>query len=124
HLHLTSDPSRRRSVISRFDLDTAVHMNGAIAVLVVAERLQRQRLQAGFLFGEHRRYLPFGGAVDAGVGPAFFPVVQIGLGLFQALETLAFQRRLFGMSNSGFDLTLVESHRMQTVWEARPLVSG
>src|SRR5208283_1202173 len=79
-------------------------MNGAIAVLVVAERLQRQRLQAGFLFGEHRRYLPFGSAVDSGVGPAFFPVIQIGLGLFQALETLALQRRLFGMPDSGFDL--------------------
>ena len=44
HQHLAPDPSRRRSVVGRLHLDTAVQVNGAIAVLVVAERLQRQRL--------------------------------------------------------------------------------
>jgi hypothetical protein len=33
-------------------------------ILVIAERLQRQRLQEGLLLGEHRRHLPLGAAVD------------------------------------------------------------
>ena len=44
HLNLAPDPSRRRSVVSRLDLDTAVQVNRTRAVLVVAERFQRQRL--------------------------------------------------------------------------------
>src|ERR1700691_4322809 len=93
YVDLPPDPARRRTIISSFHFDTAIQMNRALAILVVAERLQRQRLQVGLLFGEHRRYLPLGPAVDARVGPAFFPVVQIRLRLFQALELLALQRR-------------------------------
>ena len=48
--------------------------------------------------------MPFGGAVDARVGPAFFPSVQIGLGFFQTLEAQAFQRCSLRMTNAGFDL--------------------
>ena len=81
-------------------------MNRAIAILVVAERLQRQRLQVGFLFGEHRCHLPLGAAVDALVSPVLFPVVKVGLRLFQALELLALQRRLLRMANAGFNLAL------------------
>ena len=43
--------------------------------------------------------------MDARVGPAFLRVIQVGLRLFQALEALALQRRLFGMANAGFDFT-------------------
>jgi hypothetical protein len=70
-------------------------MNRALAVLVVAERLQRQRLQVRLLFGEHRRDLSLGPAVDARVGPALFPVVQIRLRFFQTFELLALQRTSF-----------------------------
>ena len=45
HMHLAADPTRRRSVVSRLHFNTAIQMNRALAVLVVAERLQRQRLQ-------------------------------------------------------------------------------
>src|SRR5271163_4217064 len=106
HMDPTPDPARRRSVISRLNLDASIQMNGALAILVVAERLQWQRLQHRLLFGEHRRYLPLGPAVDARVGPTLFPVVQICLCLFQALELLALQRRLLRMPDAGFNLAL------------------
>ena len=44
HQHLAPDPSRRRSVVGRLNLDTAIQVNRASAVLVVTERFQRQRL--------------------------------------------------------------------------------
>ena len=104
HLDPPSDPARRRAVVGGFDFDAAVQMHGALAVLVIAERFERQRQQERLLFGKHGRHLPFGGAVDARVGPARFPVVQIGLGLFQALEAQSFQRRFLGVADAGFDL--------------------
>ena len=70
-------------------LNAAIKVNGAFSVLVVTERLQRQRLQGGLLVREHRSYLAFGPAMDTLVSPAFFPVVQIRLRLFQTLEALA-----------------------------------
>ena len=81
-------------------------VNSAFAVLIEAERLQRQRLQMWLLFGEHSGHLPLRSAVDALVGPLFFPVVQVSLRLFQTLETLALQRRLLRMADAGFNLAL------------------
>jgi len=54
-------------------------MHHALAVLVVTKRFEGQRLEEGFFFGEHGRDLPFGGAVDAGIGAVGFPTIQIGL---------------------------------------------
>src|SRR6478752_296934 len=45
HVDLPPDPARRRSVVGSFNFDTAIQMNRALAILVVAERLQRRRLQ-------------------------------------------------------------------------------
>ena len=86
HIDLATDPARRRTIIGRFNFNTTIDMDRALSVLVIAERLQRQRLQVGLLFGEHRRHLPLGAAMDARVGPVLFPVIQICLRLFQALE--------------------------------------
>jgi hypothetical protein len=105
HVDLPPDPARRRSIVSRINLDATIDMHRALAILVVAERLQRQRLQEGLLFGEHRRYLPLGPAVDARVGPALFPVVEIGLCFFQALELLASQRGFLGVGYTRFDFS-------------------
>src|SRR5271165_3731920 len=105
HPDLASDPARRCPVVSGFDLDAAVQMHDAFAVLVIAERLQWKRKQRGFLFGKHGSHLPLGGAVDAGVGPALFPVIEVGLGFFQTLEAQAFQRCSLRMTDAGFDLT-------------------
>src|SRR5580692_3905649 len=106
YVDLPPDPARRRAIISSFYFDTTIQMNRALAVLVVTERLQRQRLQMGLLFGEHRRYLPLGAAVDALVGPALFPVIQIRVGFFQALELLSLQWRFLCMGYTGLNLTL------------------
>jgi hypothetical protein len=43
--------------------------------------------------------------VDALVGPTLFPVVQIRLRLFQALELLALQRRFLRMGYATFDFS-------------------
>jgi hypothetical protein len=39
------------------------------------------------------------------VGPTRFPVIQISLGVFQALKALPFERRLLRMPDAGFDFT-------------------
>src|ERR1700691_4017188 len=43
--------------------------------------------------------------MNARVGPALLPVIQIRLSLFQALEALTLQWRFLRMADSGFDLT-------------------
>ena len=78
-------------------------MHDAFAVLVIAKRLQRQWQQRGLFFGKHGGDLPFGGAVDARVGPALFPVIEVGLGFFQTLEAQAFQRGSLRITDAGFD---------------------
>jgi len=55
-------------------------VHDAFAVLVITKRLQRQQQQDGFLFRKHGGDLPLGGAVDARVGPALFPAIEVGLG--------------------------------------------
>ena len=106
HLHAAADPARRRAVVGRLDFHAAIQMHRALAVLVIAEWLHRQRQQGRPLFGEHGRHLPFGGAVDARVGPALLPVVQIGLRLLQAFEAQSFQRRFLGMADASLHLSL------------------
>ena len=81
-------------------------MHGALAVLVITEGLDGQRQQERPLFGEHDGDLPLGGAVDARVGPARFPVVQVGLGFLEALEAEALQRRFLGVAYAGLNLPL------------------
>ena len=102
--HHPADPARRHAVVGGFDLDTPVEVNGSLAVLVIAKGLQRQRLEERFLFGEHGRDLPLRGAVNTRVGPTFFPVIEVCLRNFQAVEALTFQRRLLGMADAGFHL--------------------
>src|SRR5688500_16580754 len=95
-LHIASDPPRRRAVVASFYFDTSVRMHCAFAISILPERFQRQLEQYGLLFGKHRGNLSFGGAVDACVGPALFPVIEISLRLFEALESHALQRRPLG----------------------------
>ena len=69
-------------------------MDGPRAELVVAKRLDGQRLERGPLLGEHRGDLTRGGAVDAGVRPAGVPAVEVGLSRFEGLEAQALERAL------------------------------
>src|ERR1051326_6561533 len=85
HLDAPSDPARRRAVVGRVDLHAAIQMHCALAVLVITEGLQRQWQKRRPLFGKHRRYLSLGGAVNARVGPPFFPVIQVALSLLQEI---------------------------------------
>ena len=100
------DPPGRRTVVGRLDLDTAVEVHGPDAVAVVAKRLERERPQRRAFLGKHRRDLPFGRAVDPGVGPAGFPAIEICLGADERLEAEALERGLLGVADTGFDLAL------------------
>jgi hypothetical protein len=62
-----------------------------------------------------KRHLPFGRAVDAGVGPPLLPMVQVRLRFCQALEPLSLQRRLLGMADAGLDFAFGEKRALQTV---------
>ena len=106
HADAPADPARRRAVVGRFDFHAAVQVHRAFAVLVIAEGLDGQRQQGRPLFGEHGGDLPLGGAVDARVGPARFPVIQVGLRLLKAFEAHALQRRLLRMADAALDLPL------------------
>src|SRR5674476_955196 len=91
HTDAAADPARRRTIVSRFDFYTAIQVHRAFTVLVIAEGLDGQRQQRRPLLGEHSRDLPLGGAMDARVGPACFPMVQIGLRLLGAFKAQALQ---------------------------------
>src|SRR5213594_1439330 len=98
-----SNPARWHAVVGGFDFDTAIQMNGAFAVLVITEGFQWQWKQERLFFGEHRRHLPLCRAVNARVGPARLPLIQIRLGFFQAFEAHSFQWSLLGVSDARFD---------------------
>ena len=106
HVDAAADPAGRRAVVGRRDLDAAVEMHAAVTVLVIAKRLERQRAEGRAFLGKHGGDLALGGAVDARIGPAPLPAVQIRLGLVEALEAEAAQRRFLGMADGGFDLAL------------------
>ena len=55
---------------------------------------------------QHGRHLPFGGAVNARIGPALFPAIEIGLRLFQSLEAQSFEWSLLGVTNARLHFTL------------------
>ena len=100
------------------DFEAAIQVHGPLAVAVIAKRLDGQRQQRRFLFGEHRGELPLGGAVNARVGPALLPAIQIRLCLFQALEVLTLQRRLLGVTDAALDFALgagCQMHRVRAV---------
>ena len=94
HVDAAADPAGRRRVVGRGDLDATVQMHGAAAVLVVAERLERQRAERRTFLGKHGGDLALGRAVHAGVGPAPLPAVQVRLAVVEVLEAEAAQRRL------------------------------
>ena len=90
HVNATADPARWGAVIGCFNLDTAIQMNGALAVFVIAEWFKRKRNQHRFFFGEHCGNLPLCSAVNACIRPSLFQSIQIGLRFPQALEAQTF----------------------------------
>jgi hypothetical protein len=60
-------------VIGGLDLNAAIQIYGPLAVLVITEGLERQRLQLRLLFGERGRDLPFGAARGCPCRPSALP---------------------------------------------------
>ena len=106
HTNRTANPAWWRAVVRGIYFDAAIQIDGPLAVLVIAEGLQRQRLKLGFLFGEHGGDLTFGGAVNARIGPAFLPAVQVSLSFAEAFEAQSAQRSLLRVSDTGLDFSL------------------
>src|SRR5262249_20126749 len=100
------EPAGRGRIVGARHFDTAVEMDGARAVVVVAKRFDRERLQSRLLLSEHGGDLALGGAVDASVGPARLPAIEIGLRFLQTLEAQALERRALGVADGRFDLAL------------------
>src|SRR5882672_3540072 len=83
HLDALADPAGRCAVVRRLDFDAAVEMDRTLTVTVIAKWFERKRAERGPLLGKHQGDLPFRGAVDARVGPARLPAIQIGLRLLE-----------------------------------------
>src|SRR5688572_30728922 len=77
HANPLAYPPWWRSVVRCFHFHAPIQVHRALAVAVMAEGLERQRVQGQSLFSEHYRDLPFRGAVDARIGPALFPSVEV-----------------------------------------------
>ena len=101
-----ADPAGWRAVVGRGDFDAAIQVHGAVAVLVVAKRFERQRAERLAFFSKHGGDLALGRSVDARIGPAPLPAVQIRLGFVEALEAQAAQWRFLRVADAGLDLAL------------------
>ena len=106
HLELPTDPAQRRAVVGRLDFDAAVEVHGPHAVAVVAKRLERDRPQGGPLLGKHGGDLALRGAVDARVGPALAPPIEVRLRRLERLEAEALERRPLRVADPRFDFPL------------------
>ena len=103
HLDALADPAGWRAVVRGLDFDAAIEMDGALAVPVIAKRFERERPERGLFLGKHRGDLSFRRAVDARVGPARFPAIQVRLRLLERLEAESSQRCFLGVADAGFD---------------------
>ncbi len=104
HREPLPDPARRRPVIGGVDLDTPVEMDRAQPEAVVAKRLQGQRAERRLLFSKHHGHLPLRRAVDARVGPACFPAVEMRLRVRELLEAQPLEWRLLRVPDRRLDL--------------------
>jgi len=104
--HLPADAAGRHAVVGRADFDAAVEVHLARSELIDAEGLDGQFDERRLLFGKHGAHLALGGAVDARVGPAVLPPIEVGLCLFETLEAQAFQRRILGVADAALHFAL------------------
>src|SRR5208337_1673349 len=104
HMHFASDPTWGQAVVGEIDFDATVQIHTPLAILVVAKRFQGKRQQGWFFFGKHGGDLSFRGAMNAGIGTACLPTIQIGLGLLQALKAFPLERSL-GVADTRFNFS-------------------
>ena len=100
------DPAGRWRVKGGLDLDAPIEMHRALAKLVVAKRLDRQRTEGGAFFGKHDRDLALRGAMDARIRPVRLPAIEIGLRGLDRLEAWALKWGLLGAADAGFHFAL------------------
>ena len=103
HLDALADPAGRRAVVRGLDFDAAIEMDRPFAVPVIAKRFEREWPERRLLLGKHRRDLPLRRAVDARIGPARLPAIQVRLRLLERLEAESSQRRFLRVPDAGFD---------------------
>ena len=103
HVDALADPAGRRAVVCGFDFNAAIEVHGAFAVPVIPKRFDWERPERGSFLGKHRRDLSFRGAVDARIGPARFPAIQIRLRLLETFKAESSQRCLLRVSDPRFD---------------------
>src|SRR5580700_3091231 len=104
HIHFASDPTRQYAVVGEIDFDATVQIHTPLAILVVAKRLEGKRQQGWFFFGKHGGDLSFRGAMNAGIGTACLPTIEIGLGFLQALKAFSLERSL-GVADTRFNFS-------------------
>src|SRR5271166_1531133 len=104
HMHFSSDPTRRQAVVGGIDFDATVQIHAPLAMLPISKRFQGKRQQGWFFFGKHGGDLSFCSAMNAGIGAACLPTVQIDLGLLQALKAFALERSLC-VADAGFNFS-------------------
>jgi hypothetical protein len=87
-------------------LRRSVQVHRAFAIPVVTKRLDRQLAQGRLLLGKHHRDLALDRPVDAGVGPALFPSIEVGLCFVDRFEAQPLERSPLRVTHSRFDLAL------------------
>jgi hypothetical protein len=124
HGQALAEPARGRPVIGALDFDAAVEMYGAFAEAVVPKRLERQWAKRRPLFGKHDGDLALRRPVNARVGPARIPPVQIRLRGLDRLKAQTFQRRLLRVAHARFDFAFGESRQLRLMRMLRIKSSG
>src|SRR5260370_1120721 len=109
-----SEPTPRQAVVGGIDFDTTVQIHAPLAMLVVAKRFQGKRQQGRFFFGKHGGDLSFRSAMNAGIGTACLPTIQIGLCLLQAFKAFSLEGSL-GMTDARFNFSF-------SIWILDPTV--
>src|SRR5580658_2095280 len=104
HLYFASDPTWGQAVVGEIDFDATVQIHAPLTILVVAKRLEGKRQQGWFFFGKHGGDLSFRGAMNAGIGTACLPTIEIGLGFLQALKAFSLERSL-GVADTRFNFS-------------------
>src|SRR5208282_5729311 len=115
-MHFASDPTWGQAVVGEIDFDATVQIHTPLAMLVVAKRFQGKRQQVWFFFRKHGGDLSFCGAMNAGIGTACLPTIQIGLGLLHGLKAFSLERSL-GVADAGFNFSF-------SIWILDPTWQG
>src|SRR5207245_10842684 len=103
---VVADAAGGAPVVRPGDFDAAVGVYGAGAEGVVPKRGRRQRPEVRALLRKHGGDLALGRPVDARVGPARLPVLEVALRVGKPLEAQPLEGRALGVADPWLDLPL------------------